>query len=136
MRFAILLSLACLLIACTPTATAVVLPTFSPAPTAALATLRFDIVDEQTGQPVTADITVRRERRDGSLIEDAQFFTGQEIEIEALVDPDVLLYILVEAKGYHDWEISLRIKKASTLSGPIRLKPIAPGATPTPGPQG
>ncbi len=104
--------------------------------TAAYGKLRVDIVDNETGQPVTADITIRRERRDGSLVEDMQFFTGQKIEIEALVDPDALLYILVEAKGYHDWEISMRIKKASTLSAPIRLKPIAPGATPTPGEQG
>ncbi len=130
MRPVILLSLACVLVACRPTATAVVLPTLSPAPTAAYGKLRFDIVDDETGQPVTADITIRRERRDGSLVEDTQFFTGQKIEIEALV------YILVEAKGYHDWEISLRIKKASTLSSRIRLKPIAPGATPTPGQQG
>ncbi len=136
MRPLILLSLACLLLACTPTATAIFLPTLSPAPTAAYVTLRFDIVDELTGQPVTADITIRRERSDGSLVEDAQFFTGQQIEIEAPVDPDTLLYILVEAKGYHDWEIAMRIKQASTLSGPIRLQPIAPGTTPTPGQQG
>ncbi len=136
MRPLAILSLACLLVACTPTATAIFLPTLSPAPTAVLATLRFDIVDEQTGQPVTADITIRRERSDGSLVEDAQFFTGQQIEIEAPVDADTLLYILVEAEGYHDWEIAMRIKRASTLSGPIRLQPIVPDAAPTPDQQG
>ncbi len=114
----------------------VIPPPAQPSPTAAYATLRFDIVSGQTGQPVTADITIRRERRDGSLVEDTQFFTGQKIEIEVLVDPDALLYILVEAKGYHSWEIAMRIKQASTLSGPIRLQPIAPDTTPTPGQQG
>ena len=126
---------ACLLAACESSSTAIP-PAAPPSPTAAYATLRFDIVDEQTGQPVTADITIRRERNDGSPVEDAQFFTGQQIEIEAPVDADPLLYILVEAEGYHDWGIAMRIKQASTLSGPIRLKPIAPDAAPTPDQQG
>lgn len=126
---------ACLLAGC-GSSSAVIVPPVQPPPTAAFATLRFDIVDEQTGQSVTADITIRGERSDGSLVENAQFFTGQRIEIEAPVDSGVLLFILVEARGFSDWELAMRIKKASTLSGPIRLKPVAPGATSTPGQQG
>lgn len=67
---------------------------------------------------------------DGSQVEAEKFFTGQHLEIETPIDPSVRLYVLVEATGYHDWEVGMKISKGGTLTAPIRLKPIA-----TPRPQ-
>jgi len=120
------------LTSCAPTPTPIKLPTLAPAPTPATLLLVFDIVDEVTGQPVNAEITIRRERvSDGSQLEAERFYTGQHLEIDSPVDPDVRLFVLVEAKGYNDWEVGFRMNRGGRLTAPIRLKPIA-----TPRPQG
>lgn len=120
---------ACLLASCI---SAPLLPTPTPAPpTPAYLRVVFDVVDDVTGQPVNADITIRRERLDGSQVEGEKFFTGQHLEIDIPVNPDERIFVLVEAQGYADWEVGMRAKMAGTLNAPIRLKPIA-----TPGPQG
>ena len=41
------------------------------------------------------------------------------------VPVDATLDVQVRAGGYHDWGVKMKIKKAATLSGPIRLKPLA-----------
>ncbi len=124
--------LALLLISCVPTPTPIRLPTLAPAPMPASLRIVFDVIDDVTGQPVNAEITIRRERvSDGSQVEAEKFFTGQHLEIETPTDPDVRLFVLVEASGYLDWEVGMRINKGGTLTAPIRLKPIA-----TPRPQG
>ena len=99
----------------------------TPVPTAALAKVRFEIVDEDTGTPMAATITVRRELTDGSL--ETRTFKGQRFEMDVPVD--ALLDVQVQAEGYHDWNVKMKIKKTATLSGPIRLKRLA-----QPSPQG
>lgn len=94
----------------------------------------FDVIDDATGQAVTSDITIRRETTDGEPIGTEEFYTGAHVEIEAPVDSNAYIWLLVEAKGYQDWELKLKAKQPGTLRGPIRLKAlIAP--TRTPGPQ-
>jgi len=132
LRYFIVTLFALQLVACVSTSAPIRLPTLAPAPTLAYLRIVFDIVDESTGQPVTAEITIRRERvSDGSQVEAEKFFTGQHLEIETPIDPDVRLFVLVEAQGYADWEVGIRTNKGGTLTAPIRLKPIA-----TPRPQG
>ena len=108
-----------LLAAC---ATATPLPTPTSTPAVALAKVRFEIIDEGTGAPVTAVITVRRELTDGSM-EDPRTFNGQRFEMDVPVD--AMLDVQGRAEGYHNWGVKMKIKKAATLSGPIRLKRLA-----------
>ncbi len=61
---------ACLLFACGPvTLTPSPILATLAAPTPAHARLRFDIVDDATGQPITAQISIRREKLHGTLID-------------------------------------------------------------------
>jgi hypothetical protein len=127
--------LAMLLVSCVATPIPIILPTIQPTPTPRYLKIVFDVIDEVTGQPITAGLTIRRERLDGSQIEGERFYTGQHLEIEAPIDPNERLFILAEADGYQDWEVGMRINKGGTLKAPIRLKRIAT-PTPTLSPQG
>ncbi len=44
------------------------------------------IVDAVTGRPLEADVTIRRERDDGTLIEPEMFYNGQHIVLEVPAD--------------------------------------------------
>jgi hypothetical protein len=128
-----------LLLACCLTACQTATLTVAPTPTLTLqpgyARLVFDVVDETTGQPVTAHITIRRERPDGTLIDESETYTGTHVEIETPVDPTAYVWVLVEAEGFQDWEMRLRVSKPGTAGGPIRLRPQATPTQP-PGVQG
>ena len=128
------LLLACCLTACqTATPTVALTPPLTLQP--GYARLVFDVVDETTGQPVTANITIRRERTDGTPIDESETYSGAHVEIEAAVDPGIYVWVLVEASGYQDWEIRLKVSKPGAASGPIRLK-RSPTPTQPPGVQG
>ena len=88
------------------------------------ATLSLSIVDDVTGQPVTATVTLRRETMAGEAVgtEDGETYVGQQLDIFAPVDPNVILSVLVEAPGYQDWELQFQIKQPGTVSGPVRLQ--------------
>ena len=82
----------------------------------------FQIIDSANGNPVEAEITIRRTTVDGSLIEPEAFYSGLHFSLDAPVDA-YFTWILVEAEGYQDWELRLRPKKPGSLTGPIRLVP-------------
>ncbi len=82
----------------------------------------------RTGQPIEADITLRRFRRppartDGTLVEPEIFLYGHQITLEVPAD-DYRTWLLVEKPGYDDWERELGPGTFSRLSGSIRLEPL------------
>lgn len=81
------------------------------------------IVDARTGQPIEADITLRRERADGTLAEPEIFDHGHQITLEVPVD-EYRTWLLVEKPGYDDWERELGPGTFTRLSGSIRLVPL------------
>ncbi len=94
----------------------------------------FSIVDAVTGQPLEVDITIRRERADGMLIEPEMFYNGHHIALEVPVD-GYRTWLLVEKPGYKDWERELVPDTLITVSVHIRLVPLSKRAVP-PFPQG
>jgi len=105
-------------------------PPTTVAPIVQYATFSYDVIDAVTSHPVEAQVTIRRERLDGSLIDELPTYTGQHIEMDVPVDSSAKIFILVEAEGYEDWERAIVVEKPSKVSGPIRLSPL-PTITPT-----
>lgn len=103
-----------------------VFPPDPPAPIVPGAKLELTIWDAETSHPVTATITFRRETPTGEPIPplDGDTYEAQHIFVDVPVDGNVL-WLLVEAEGYHDWELALQMKKpGQVVQAPIRLKPL------------
>jgi hypothetical protein len=103
-----------------------------PTPTPADATFQVFVFDDKTGEPITAAITIRRETTDGTPIapEGGKTYTAQNISVTVPVDGSVI-WVLVEAPGYQDFELAFRPKKVGGyIGGPVRMKRL--DALPTP----
>ena len=79
----------------------------------------LSIVDDETGQEVAVDITVRQD--DIMPGEDGQVFRKVYAPIVIPIEVGKCSYMLIEASGYYDWEEAFCPTHSISLSVDIRL---------------
>ena len=79
-------------------------------------------MDKLTGDPVrTNNLIIRIVREDEPIIE---FFADNIGEYRVEIPVGAEAELLVEATGYHDWELVVRPKAAKYLEGPVEPIPV------------
>jgi hypothetical protein len=80
------------------------------------------VVDKLTGEPITTNylmVTVKKGEKD-TVNYEATNIEGYRIEIPV----DTEAHVVVEAPGYHRWELVFRPKASKYMEGPVELVPI------------